>query len=174
MKVPKMVHGYLACAALALSACVRAQEPASLSVSDVRVETDLTAVSSRTAAAYWGNLSSDLSSAIAAEFVGQTAPDGWVVIVDIDEIALANLFQARAGADDARLTGDVALVDPASEEVDRVYTVSASANEAAPFLTGSQDIVTLSPTSAEFYAAVVRAFARGVADTLRAGAPAEI
>lgn len=165
------LYATLAAASLALAACVPAPQPQTFTVSDVRVETDLTAVSSRDAAAYWGNLSNDLSSAIAGEFVGQTAPDGWVVVVDVDEIALANVFQSRAGADDARLTGDVALVDPVSGDVGRVYTVSASANEAAAFLPPDRPAVALSPTSAEFYGAVVRAFARGVADQLRAGPP---
>lgn len=165
------VQGYLVGAALALAACVRVDNtPDMITVSDVQVEADLTAVSGRNAAVYWGNLTSDLSTAIAQEFVGQTADDGWVVAVDIDEISLASVFASPVG-DQARLTGAVALLDPASGDVERTYAVSASANEAAPFLPPGTDVVTLSPTSAEFYGAVVRAFASGVADTLRAGPP---
>lgn len=138
-------------------------------VSDIRVGADLTAVASPEAAQYWGNLEGDLKTALAAEFVGQTSPDGVIVAVDVDEISMANFFTAAAGADDARLTGDVGLIDPDNEEVERLFTVSASANQAASYLPAGTDIVTISPTSKEFYDAVVRAFARGVADTIRAG-----
>ncbi len=159
---------WLAGAALAIAANAHAQD-APVTVSDVRVSADLTAVTSELAATYWGTLEGDLASAVAAEFVGRTAPGGVVVAIDIDEIALASFFDATAGADDARLTGDVGLINAANEEVLRVFTVSATANQAASYLPAGADVVMISPTSAEFYAAVVRAFARGVADTVKAG-----
>ena len=91
-----------------------------------------------------------------------------IVAIDIDEIALASFFEAEAGADDARLTGDVGLINRGTEETERLFTVSASANQAASYLPAGTDVVTISPTSEEFYAAVVRAFARGVAQTINA------
>jgi hypothetical protein len=163
--------GVIAAAAIALSACAGADAPQPVQVSDVVVETDLSAVSSPQAASYWGNLSGDLSSAIAAEFVDQTAPEGWIVMVDVDEIALANAFQSSLGADEARLSGTVNLIRPGSDDVFDSWAVSASANEAATFMTGDADVTVVQPSSAEFYAAVVRAFASGVGDTVRARAP---
>jgi hypothetical protein len=165
------VHGYLAGAVIALAACAGGEEAAApLTVSDVAVSSDLSAVTSRDAARYWGNMESDLESAIAAEFVGQTGPGGVNIEVDIDEISLANFFQSQAGADNARLTGSVAVIDAQNEQQRGFYTVSASANEVATFLPPDSDVVTVSRTSAEFYSAVVQAFARGVADAVRTGA----
>jgi hypothetical protein len=163
------LHAYLAGAALALAACAGAEGPEPLTISDVRVEADLTAVASRDAAVYWGNLADDLSTAIGAEFVGQTAAEGYVIDVDVDEIALANALNAGLGADDARLTGVVSLVNPLNEVVEQTYVVSASANQAAAFLPSESGSVAVSPSSAEFYSAVVRAFARGVGDAVRSG-----
>ncbi len=151
---------------LALAASAQAQ-PAS--ISDIQVEADLTAVANSTAAQYWGTLDADLSTALASELVDMISPDGLVLIVDLDEISLASLLEAQAGADDARMTGDVGLYDPRTEEVERQFTISASTNEAATFLPPGADVITISPSSGEFYAAVVQAFARGISQTLRTG-----
>ena len=94
-----------------------------------------------------------------------------MLIVDLDEISLASFLDAQAGADDARLTADVGLYDMRTEEIERQFNISASTNEAATFLPAGADVVTISPTSAELYDAVVKAFARGVSETLRQPAP---
>ena len=141
-------------------------------VSDIQVEADLTAVTSPAAAQYWGTLDADLSAALASEFVDLISPDGLVLIVDLDEISLASLLEAQAGGDDARLTGDVGLYNARTEEVERMFTISAATNEVAPFRPAGADVVTISPTSAEFYDAVVKAFARGVSETVRTGGDA--
>jgi hypothetical protein len=161
-------YALLAGAALALAACAQPEPQPAFSVSDVQVEADVTAISSRQAAAFWGGLETDLATAIAGEFVGQTDPEGLRVQVDVDEIALANLLSAPLGADEARLSGQVTLVNPLNEVVERTFLVSASANEAVTFLPVGTNVAAISPTSAEFYQAVVRAFARGVAETARA------
>jgi len=153
-------------AALGFAAAASAQTAIPM-VSDIQVEADLTAVANPQAAAYWGTLDADLSAALAAEVVDLISPDGLVLIVDLDEISLASLLEAQAGADDARLTGDVGLYNPQTEEVERMFTISATTNEAAPYLPAGVDVVTVSPSSAEFYAAVVKAFARGVSETVR-------
>lgn len=163
------LHGLLAGTALLLAACASEPEPTVVTVSDVTVNADLTAVGSQEAAAFWSNLDTDLETAIASEFVGQTAPDGWLLVVDIDEIALASVFDPQLGADDARLTGQVALVNPASQRTQQTYIVSATANQAATFLSGDADVITISPSSSAFYGAVVQAFARGVRDTVLTG-----
>jgi hypothetical protein len=156
---------FLGASALALVACVQAEAPAPVTVSNVEVDVDLTAVASRQAAARWATLETDIAAALDQEFVGMTSPEGYLVKVDVDELSLATL-----GGDDARLTGTAQMVDIFREQVVRSFAVSASANEAAAFLPPGQTSV--SPTSQEFYAAVVRAFARGVAQVVRSG-PAE-
>jgi hypothetical protein len=160
--------GLLAGAALLVAACAGQQEQP-LMISDVSVETDLAAVGSREAVAYWQSLSGDLETAIANQFVGRIDPAGPEVRVDVDELSLSSPFMSGATAETARLSGRVELVSPA-ETVESAYDVTVSAQDVVDFLPVGSNVVTIAPTSAEYYQAVVQAFARGVALTLQGDA----
>jgi hypothetical protein len=173
------LNGILAGAAFALAACGGGEEvavaPTALTVSDVEVISDLNAVGSTDAARYWGNLEADLESAVATQFVGQTSPTGARLVVDVDELSVASFFESAAGATDAQLTGTVAVLDPVTGEQTGFYTVSASANQAMTLMSAEPGtrVQTVPATSAEFYSAVVQAFARGVQQAVSGGvAPA--
>ena len=62
--------------------------------------------------AYWQNLSADLETAIASQFVGRIDPAGTRINVDVDEISLNSPFTSGATAETARLSGRVELVNP--------------------------------------------------------------
>ncbi len=166
------LHGLLAGAVMALAACGGGEDEVAVVglpiVSDVTVSSDLSAVGSRDAAAYWGNLEGDLESAIAAEFIGQTGPDGVRLLVDIDELSVASFFESSAGASDARLSGTVTLLNSATGEPTGLYTVSASAEQAMTRMDTDPDtrVQTIPATTTEFYSAVIEAFAAGVADVV--------
>ena len=157
-------------AALALAACVAPKAPAPVTVSNVEVDVDLSAIATRQAAHHWSTLEADIAGALGEEFLGMTSPQGYLVRVDVDELSLAALSSPRLGADEARLTGRIEMVDVMRDKVVRSFAVSASSNEAALFLPPGGDIAKVSPSSHEFYEAVVRAFAHGTAETVRAGA----
>jgi hypothetical protein len=156
--------GLLAGAALALAACAGG-EPEPFRVADITVEADLSAVGSRTAVSYWAGLSDDLETAIANQFLGRIDPAGYNIRVDIDELSLASAFSPSATAETARLSGRVELISPA-ETLEQAYDVTATATDVADFLPAGTNIVTVRPTSAEYYQAVVQAFARGTRITL--------
>jgi hypothetical protein len=153
-------------AALFLAACAGSQDQP-LMISDVSVQTDLAAVGSREAVSYWQSLNSDLETAIANEFVGRIDPAGPSITVDVDEISLNSPFLAGASPATATLSGRVELISPAGT-TDAAYNVTATAQDAIDFLPAGSDITTIQPTSAEYYRAIVQAFARGVALTLSA------
>ena len=157
--------GALAGAALLLAACANSQ-PEPLRISDVSVQTDLAAVGSREAVGYWKGLSADLETAIANQFAGSIDPNGPSIRVDVDELSLSSPFTSGATAQTAVLTGRVDLVSPAETTIS-TYNVTAHAQDAVEFLPVGTNIVLLPPTSAEYYQAIVQAFARGVAITLR-------
>ena len=159
--------GLLAGAALMLAACAGGEEEP-LTISEVRVETDLAAVGSREAVAYWQRLSSDLETAIAAQFVGRIDPAGNVITVDVDELSLNSPFASDATAETARIAGRVEMLNPAGTS-EGAWDVSASATDVATYLPPGSNIVSVPPTSSEYYGAVVRAFAHGVATTVQAG-----
>lgn len=156
----------LAGAALALAACA-SNDPEPMTISEVRVEADLSSIGTRQAVAYWQGLSDDLEAAIAAQFLGRIDPAGNVITVDVDELSLSSAFTAGATAETARLSGRVELLNPAGTS-EGAWDVTASATDVVDFLPAGTDIVTIRPTSAEYYQAVVQAFARGAALTVQA------
>jgi hypothetical protein len=159
--------GLLAGAALLLGAC--AQQPEPLTISEITVDADLSALGSAEAVSYWQNLSSDLETALAAEFAGSFGPAGTgkTITVDVDELTLATSFTPTARIEDARLAGRVTMENPDGTTA-AAYDVAATSSDAAAFLASGSNVTTVSPASAEYYQAIVRAFARGTAETLRA------
>jgi hypothetical protein len=160
--------GLLAGAALALAACA-GREPEPLTISEIQVETDLTAVGSREAVAYWQSLSSDLETAIANQFVGSIDPAGNVITVDVDEISLTSPFASGATAETARLSGRVEMLNPAGTS-EGAWNITATAQDVVDFLPVGTNVETVRPTTPEYYSAVVQAFARGAALSIQAGA----
>ena len=159
--------GLLAGAALLLAACGGGQPEQPLTISGVTVQADLPAVGSPQAVAYWQNLDEDLETAIAAQFVGRIDPAGKQITVDVDEISLASPFASGATAETARLAGTVTLINPDGTNA-AVYNVTASSADVVTYLPEGTNIVAVQPTSAEYYRAIVQAFARGTAQTLSA------
>lgn len=152
-----------------LVAACASGEPDPLLISSVTVNTDLAAIQSREAVEYWQDLSSDLETAIAAEFAGNIDPTGRPVTVDIDELTLEETFTAGASLDTARLSGAVSLGDVAPDGVpDPTWTVTATAQDATPYVQEGGTIQ-VNPTTPAYYDAIVKAFADGAADTLRSG-----
>ncbi len=160
-------HALLAGAALFLGACA-AQAPDPITVSEVNVTADLSAVGSRSAVGYWQRLDTDLEAAIVGEFVGRIDPAGRIVNVDIDELSVADFMARGLAAEDARLAGQVEVVGP--DGTSR-YNVTALSRDVVTYLPPGINVTTVPATSAEFYQAVVRAFARGTADVVLGGVP---
>jgi hypothetical protein len=157
--------------ALLLAACAGQPEEAMAptAVSAISVSTDLQSIGNAESVRYWQTLNSDLEAALVTQFVDRIDPSGAVISVDVDEIALANAYSSRFQDEDSRLAGRVVLSDPFTGEVTQTYDVTASTREAASLLSGTAGVVTISPDSDEFYAALVQAFARGVEQAVLQG-----
>lgn len=104
-----LLAGFIATAAIAA-------EP----VSKVDVTTDLTAIKNEKAAAYWGNLDTDLEAAIIGRLTDRLVDkDGAEITVDVNEIELANAYERELNLADAVLTGAVEFKYPSPEGTDR-------------------------------------------------------
>lgn len=160
--------GLLAGAAIALAACAGSDDEPLL-ISEIRVQTDLAAVGSREAVGYWQSLSDDLETAIAGQFVGRIDPSGNVITVDVDEISLTSPFASGATAETAVLSGRVEVLNPAGTS-EGAWDVTATARDVVDFLPAGTDVVTVRPTTPEYYQAIVQAFARGAAQSIELGA----
>lgn len=156
----------VAAAALVLAACA-GTKPEPLKISEINVTADLPAIGSRQATTYWANLDRDLEAAIADQFVGYIDPLGKRINVDVDELSLSTPFASGATSETARLTGRVELLNLDGTSV-AAYDVTATSQDIATYLPPGSTLVSIPPTSTEYYQAIVRAFAQGAANTLRA------
>lgn len=156
-----MTRGLLLGASLLLAACAGSDD-APMTISEVQVQTDLSAIGSREAVTYWKTLSDDLETAIADQFVGRLDPEGNVITVDVDELSLTSPFAVGADVETARLSGRVELLNPAGTS-EGAWNVTATAQDVADFLPPGSNLVSLPPTTPEYYRAIVQAFARGAA-----------
>lgn len=146
---------------LALGACAsKPPVPARQQVSEITVNTDLSSIGNRRAVNYWSTLGTDLKVALASEFVSDIAPSGAVLTVDVDELSLANAYTSKFAGENSTLRGLATLTRDG--KVVGSYNVTASSSQAMQYLPPQSAGTVVSPDSADFYAALVSAFARGV------------
>lgn len=159
----------LTASTLALAACSGGEEqaPARQTISEITVDTDLSAIGNAQAVTYWGRLSTDLQTALATRLVGDISPSGAVLSVDVDELSLANSYSSQFDQN-STLSGQVTLTDRRGQQLSS-YTVTATSSQALASATRAEAAIT--PGSSEFYAALVRAFAAGVDQTINGAAP---
>jgi len=143
-----------------------AANAAETTVSDITVGADLTAIENVTAAGVWKNLPVDLEKELALQLANQIGEDGAEIMIDIDMLELASAFEEAADLANSTLSGDVVIERPGNE-YDEAYTLTVSANQAAVLLPEGSDIMLLTPGSAEFYNAMIEAFAGNVAEKLQ-------
>lgn len=138
-------------------------------VASVDVEAELSAVENFEAAKAWSQLDTDLETEIAERLVYQIAPegeDGAEIVVDIDEVALANNFEANLGIGEWTLVGDVDI-DMPDPSKDMFYTLTVTSDQMDVYYPEGTDIAKVTPDSEVFYNAVVAAFADNVASKLK-------
>ncbi len=165
------VSGWIAATALLLAACSTTPEipPPPTTISEISVSTDLQAIGNADSVSYWQTLERDLEAALATEFIDSLDAGGAIVSVDVDEISLANAYSSQFQGENSRLAGRVRVTDRLTGDSFGTYDVTATAREAATLISTGSGTTTISPDSDEFYRAVVQAFARGVAQTVRQG-----
>lgn len=128
-------------------------------VREVEVTADMTAIQNEKAAAHWVTLADDLENAIVADLVGKTGEEGAKILVDIDEVELANTYQELTGAAESRLVGDVAVTHDSDNTKFDAYTLTVTFKEASPFVPQGIDPAKLTADSQEYYDAMIKAFA---------------
>ncbi|MCB1399404.1 MAG: hypothetical protein KDJ82_05515 [Rhodobacteraceae bacterium] len=155
-------------AALFLASAAQAQDtPVKL----IDVTTDLTAIENPAAATYWTNLEPDLETAIAARLaperlVGPDA-DGSEIHVDIDEIELASTWDNVTDMAESRLVGQVNITSESDNSKFDSYSLDVAFKDAMVFLPEGTDISTLTMDSAQYYSAMIEAFADNVVSRLK-------
>ncbi|MDD8022477.1 MAG: hypothetical protein PHX82_05155 [Paracoccaceae bacterium] len=140
---------------------------AEVMVRDVEVTTDLDALQNEKAAAHYAHLSDDLERAIIADLDGKMGETGSTITIDIDEVELANSFQAQLGVADSHLTGSVGVSHDSDNSKFDAYTLSVSYEDAGPFFAPGTDLTKIMTDSQEYYDAMIAAFADHVVQKLK-------
>ncbi|WP_347311439.1 hypothetical protein [Defluviimonas sp. SAOS-178_SWC] len=136
-------------------------------VREVEVTADIDAIRNTQAATHWTKLSDDLENAIVSDLVGRTGEEGAKILVDIDEVELANSFQSAAGTAESRLVGDVAVTHDSDNTKFDAYELTVTFEQAGPFFLPGTDLSTITMDSQEYYNAMIAAFADHVVRNLK-------
>jgi len=128
-------------------------------VREVEVTADLEAIQNEKAAAHWATLADDLENAIVAGLVGKTGEEGAKILVDIDEVELANTYQEVTGIAESRLVGDVAVTHDSDNTKFDAYELTVTFEQATPFMPQGVDLALVTTDSQEYYDAMIKAFA---------------
>lgn len=135
-------------------------------VEEIDVQVDLAALQDIDAAKEWANIEGDLESAIAERLVGLLSDEGSQIVIDVDELELANSFESSVGIDASKLVGDVVVRTPGLLN-DEKYTLTVTATEARPYVPADVDATILHVGSKEFYQSMIAAFADRVAEKMK-------
>lgn len=135
-------------------------------VKDVDVQVDLSAIQDIEAAREWKNIEGDLETAIVERLVNRIDDDGATIVVDVDELEIANAFQSSLGISDSKLMGEVELKKPGILNNEK-YVMTVTAEQAKMYFPADLDVTVLNIGSKEFYVAMVDAFAEGVVADLK-------
>ncbi|OIQ28927.1 MAG: hypothetical protein BM562_12275 [Alphaproteobacteria bacterium MedPE-SWcel] len=143
---------------------------ASILVQDIEVEADISALENSKAVAVWGELETDLKTALAAQLVNQIAEEGTKdaadIDIEIDTVSLASGFEAELGIASSVLQGDVSVDLPGSKD-DQRYTLTVTADQANVYFPEGTDTSSLTVESDVFYTAMIDAFASHVANKIK-------
>ena len=155
-----------ALAALLLTATA-APALAETMVREVEVTADMSALQNAQAAERWTHLSDDLENAIMKDLVGKTADTGAKIVIDIDEVELANTLQEVTGTAESRLVGDVAVTHDSDNTKFDAYELTVTFEQAGPFFIQGTDLAAVTTDSQEYYDAMIAAFADHVVKNLK-------
>ncbi|WP_103333090.1 hypothetical protein [Pseudotabrizicola formosa] len=136
-------------------------------IEEVSVEADITAITNAEAAAYWTNAAGDLENAILARLVDRTGEEGSKILIDIDELSLANSFQSQLGVEDAVMVGMVNVVNETDGPKSDNYELTVSALNAQAFAADGTVLEGAFSDTPEYYNALIAAFADGVVARLK-------
>ncbi|WP_281859256.1 hypothetical protein [Litoreibacter halocynthiae] len=152
-----------AAAALLMSSSAFAET----SVSSVDVTVDLTAIKNESAAAYYTSIEEDLETAIVAKLTDQLSDDGASVVVDIDELSLANSFQSILGLEESELAGSVSVNNLNDNSQHQAYELTVSYLPAPIVFDPGEDIVIIRRDTTDYYIQMVDTFAEHLTEKLK-------
>lgn len=136
-------------------------------IAKIDVTADVAAIQNEKAAAYWSNLEKDLEAAIGARVSDRLADKGATILVDIEEVELANAFERELNLADAVLVGKVNVNDQTENSNYDAYILSISLENAHVPLAPGETLILSTSDTAKTYQRLVDEFADGVVARLK-------
>lgn len=134
-------------------------------IKEITVKTDLSAFKNEQALDVLATLDTDLAQAIATRVSERLDDDGARILIDIDEISLANSFEQGIGTENAVLVGDVQLLIPGVAN-NQNYTLTVSSSQAQAYFPDGTQTADFTLGNQIYYDAMLDAFADNVVRNL--------
>lgn len=135
---------------------------AASTVATIEVEADLSAIQNVEAAQVWSNLGTDLETEIAERLIGRIDDQGASIVVDINEVELANSFTQALGTADSKLIGELEIDAPGLfNKIE--YTLTVTSEQAIAYYPDGTSVADLTMGSEIYYQAMLDAFADNIA-----------
>ena len=131
-------------------------------VTEVRVATDLGAVTNAAAAKHFATLDADLQNALMTRLVDRIGPEGVRIEIDLSEVELSNFFQEAHNTADTKLVGQVNVSHLTDNTDFASYELAVGVNDVTPFASASETQMTAAESTDKYYAALIAAFADAV------------
>ncbi|AML52032.1 hypothetical protein [Falsihalocynthiibacter arcticus] len=161
MKLLTSLTALLSATAISASAAY-----ATTDIEKIEVEIDLTAIEDVEAAEVWNDIANDLETAIAKLLVDQITEEGATILIDIDEVFLANSLSQMLGVAETQLKGDVVIKEDDSAKHES-FELTVTAVQAQAYYPEGTDVTVLNVGNEAFYNAMIDSFAEHVADKVK-------
>ena len=128
-------------------------------VTEVRVATDLGAVTNAAAAKHFATLDADLQNALMTRLVDRIGPEGVRIEIDLSEVELSNFFQEVYNTADTKLVGQVNVSHLTDNTDFSSYELAIGVNDLTTPASDGATQMTRKESSDKYYAAMIGAFA---------------
>ncbi|MBT8409293.1 MAG: hypothetical protein KJN93_06685 [Alphaproteobacteria bacterium] len=142
---------------------------ADTSVGKVFVDVDLQAVSDPKATEYWTSVGEDLKAEILTRAAAEnmTGANGVTIIVDLDELSLANSYETSLGLQESRLAGRVFVKSDTDASKFNTFDLSVSYKPSTDFIGEGVVLDTVTSDSEKYYQGMIGTYAERIIANLK-------
>ncbi|WP_424944967.1 hypothetical protein [Aliiroseovarius crassostreae] len=135
-------------------------------VKDIEVEIELDDLNNPSAAGQWANIEDDPKNAIAERLTDRFDDEGVSIIVDMDEVELANTLQSAVGVADSKMAARVKITSSYDHSKYEAYDLSVAFDDILVVLPEDFDLSTLTKDSELYYNGMIDVFADRIVENL--------
>lgn len=135
-------------------------------VHSIDVKTTLSDFNNPAAVVYWKFLDADLETAIAALLVNRLGDRGLDLMIDMNEVELANAFETRTGMAQTTMSGRVKVYDKVEGRHFKTFDLKVTMGQALSIPPPGNEVKAVARTNDQVYRALVTTFAQEVVNRM--------